>query len=176
MKKTKFIALGLVAVTFFCLLTSCSTIRYNAVMYSKSKNWIDESFLENNKVRGAFYKNPDYTENIYDDTVEKYYRDETSPRDRTFIIDNQDTYDTIFKANTLSVDFDKEVIYLYIFADMYSARKYFISNISLEDEQVNIYYKLEKETTTDGSAPGQRCLIVVMKKTNTSSVKFIKQK
>ena len=175
MTKTKFIALGLVMVTFFCFLTSCSTIRYNAVMYSKSEEWILTSFLEDNKVRGAYYKNPDYTGNPYG-SVEKYYYDETSPGNRTFIIDNKDTYDTIFKANTLSVDFDKEVIYLYIFPDVSPSRKYFIDNILLEGEQLSIYYKLEKSEKMDATMPYQRCLIVVMKKTDASNVKFIKQR
>lgn len=175
MAKTKFISLGLVVVMFFCLLTGCSGIKYNAVMYSTSEDWILTSFLEDNKVKGVYYKNPDYIES--DDTSgDEYYYDETSPEYRTFIVDDQDTYNTIFKENSLTVDFDKEIVYLYIFADIYPSRNYVIDNILLEEEQVSIYYKLEKDNKKDATAPYQRCLIVVMEKTNTSNVKFVKQK
>lgn len=144
-------------------------------MYSTSEDWILTSFLEDNKVKGVYYKNPDYIES--DDTSgDEYYYDETSPEYRTFIVDDQDTYNTIFKENSLTVDFDKEIVYLYIFADIYPSRNYVIDNILLEEEQVSIYYKLEKDNKKDATAPYQRCLIVVMEKTNTSNVKFVKQK
>ena len=181
MKKTRAIILILIVLFAVCAtLVGCQPNgkhyinKYNAVMYSTSKDWILTSFLEDNKVKGAYYKNPDYIESE-NDSVDKYYYDETSPAHRTFIVDNQDTYNTIFKENALRVDFNKEIVYLYIFADIYPSRKYFIDNILLEEEQVNIYYKVEKNNKNDASAPGQRCLIVVMKKTNTSNVKFVKQ-
>ena len=186
MKKTRVIILSLIVLFAVCAtLVGCQpngivnyqqySNKYNAVMYSTSKDWILTSFLEDNKVKGAYYKNPDYIESE-NDSVDKYYYDETSPKHRTFIVDNQDTYNTIFKENALRVDFNKEIVYLYIFADIYPSRKYYIDNILLEEEQVNIYYKVEKNNKNDASAPGQRCLIVVMKKTNTSNVKFVKQK
>lgn len=175
MIKAKFISLGFVVLMFFCLLTGCSSIKYNAVMYSASEDLILSSFLEDNKVKGAYYKNPDFNENI-DDSNDEYYYDETSPVYRTFIVNSQDTYNEIFADKTLTVDFDKEILYLHIFADTYPSRNYVIDNILIEEEQINIYYKLDKNNKNDATAPYQRCLVVVMKKTDTSTVEFIKQK
>ena len=175
MIKTKLISLGLGVLMFFCLLTGCSSVKYNAVMYSTSEDWILTSFLEDNKVKGAYYKNPDYDEST-NASNDEYYYDETSPEYRTFIIDSQDTYNTIFGDNPLTVNFDKDIVYLHIFADTYPSRNYVIDNILIEEKQVNIYYKLEKNNKNDATAPYQRCLIVVMEKTDTSKVEFIKQK
>ena len=117
MKKTRAIILSLIVLFAVCAtLVGCQPNgivnyqqycnKYNAVMYSTSKDWILTSFLEDNKVKGAYYKNPDYIESE-NDSVDKYYYDETSPKHRTFIVDNQDTYNTIFKENALRVDFNK---------------------------------------------------------------------
>ena len=46
MAKSKFISLGLVLIMIFSLLTSCSTNKYNAVLYSNANEWIDETFLK----------------------------------------------------------------------------------------------------------------------------------
>lgn len=166
---------ALVAIMILFLLTGCTITKYNAIMYSQANDWILESFLEENKVCNAYYKNPNYIQNS-NDTSDEYYYDKTSPNDRTFVIDNCDTYSAIFKANALTVNFDKEIIYLYIFADFYPNRNYVIDNILLEKEKINVYFKLENGDKKDATAPYQRCLIVVMEKTDTSSVEFIKQK
>ncbi len=175
MKKVNIVALGLVLLMAFSVFAGCSVKKYDAVMYSKSKEWVKTSFLEDKKVRGAYYLNPDYVEGL-DDPVEKYYYDEESPRDRTFVIDNQDTYDMIFNENALAVDFEKEIVYLYTFADVYPTRNYYIDRISLEEDKVVICYKLEKKNVNDSTAPFQRCLIVKMKKLNLSNVEFIEQR
>lgn len=161
--------------TTFFLFASCSINKYNAITYSQANEWILTSFLKANKVRGAYYKSTDYFENV-NNPEDKYFYDETSPKDRTFIIDNQDTFDTIFKKNTLTVDFDEKVLYLYIFADIYPNRNYVIKNILIKENKLCIYYKLENKSKKDATTPYQRCLIVVMEKTDTSSVEFIKQK
>ena len=175
MRKSKLTAFLLVLVIFVCFFTSCSYSKYNAVMYSMSEEWILTSFLEDNKVRGAYYKNPDYGDGA-DDSGDEYYYDETSPQYRVFIINDQDTYNAIFKEDALTVDFDKETVYLYIFADVHPNREYYICDISLEKEKVNIYFKLEHSNKKGATAPYQRSLIVKMDKNNASTVEFIKQK
>ena len=60
MRKSKLTAFLSVLIIFVCFFTGCSYSKYNAVMYSMSEEWILTSFLEDNKVRGAYYKNPDY--------------------------------------------------------------------------------------------------------------------
>lgn len=168
-------SMALTVITIFFLFAGCSINKYNAITYSQANEWISTSFLEENKVGNAYYKNPNYIQNS-NDTSDEYYYDETSPKDRTFIIDNQDTFDTIFEKNMLTVDFGKQVLYLYIFADVYPNRNYVIKNILIKENKLRIYYKLENNSKKDATAPYQRCLIVVMEKTDTSSVEFIKQK
>ena len=170
--KPYFISICLIFIIIICPLSSCSKNKYKAIMYSQSSDWILSSFLEENKVRGAEYLNPLYNE--FDYAIDAYYYDETSPDDRTFIIDNIDTYNTIFNENMLTIDFDKQIIYLYTFAST-SPRDYLIDKISIKEEQLNIYYKLKKSNMKDATGPHQRCLIVIMDKTNTSSVKFIEK-
>ncbi len=174
MKIARVIVLVLGGIMFFSFFTGCSNNKYDAEMYSASEEWILTSFLAENKVKGAYYKNPDYVEG-FDDTSEEYYYDETSPENRTFIIKDQETYNTIFRQNALTVDFDEEMVYLYVFADIYPNRTYYIEKISLE-EKVYIYFRLEKNNKKDASAPYQRCLIVKMVKNDISNVEFIKQK
>ena len=173
MRKIKFISLGLVVLIFFSVLAGCSCNKYNAVMYSQSKEWILQSFLDENRVRGVFYVDPDA---IVGPDGPQGYTDKTSPSERIFIIDNQDTFNDIFKENTLTVDFEKEIVYLYIFNDC-SPRKYFIKNIKIEGEQLYIYYRLERryDGRRDSVEPYQRCLTVVMEKTDTVSVEFIEK-
>ena len=65
-----------------------------------------------------------------------------------------------------------------MFADVYPSRNYLIYNISINEDQVCIYYKLEenKNNKADSTAPYQRCLIVKMDKVNVEEVEFIKER
>jgi len=146
---------------------------YNAIMYSKHNSWINPSFLADNKVSGAFYKNENYNE---DDSSNKYYEDITSPKSRTFIIKEQETFDLIFSETDLEVNFDEEIIVLYIFADSEGYLKYYITNILMEEPKVTIYYKLERSDKKGATQPYQRCLIVKMDKVNVEEVEFIKER
>lgn len=175
MTKRKLITLGLAVFMIFAMLTGCSVNKYNAMMYSQSNDWVLQSFLEDNKVRGAYYENKDYVEDE-SGLNNRYYEDTISPENRTFIIDNQDSYDAVFKKNTLTIDFEKENVYLYVFADSNPYRKYYIKKIVSDNDELSVYYKLEYKNKADTTMPYQRCLIVVMEKTNVSSVKFIKQR
>lgn len=123
-----------------CFFIGCSDSKYNAKMYSKCNDWIKQDFLENNKVRGASYFNPDYVEG--NDDVEKFYRDNSSPKSRTFIITEEETFHQIFLENKLDVDFDKEMVILYIFSDVNPSRNYDIKTISLKNEVLNIALEL----------------------------------
>lgn len=173
MKKTKWIALFMVMFMFLCFLTGCSALKYSATMYSKSESWVLPSFLEENHVK-AFYKNPNYDATA-ENPRDEYYYDESAPSNRTFIIDNQEDYSAIYGKGTLDVDFEKQVVYLYIFSDIYPGRKYYIDDIKIKNEQLNIYYKLEECKETGSTAPFQRCFTVIMQKTDTTSVAFIKR-
>ena len=151
-------------------IAGCQKNKYNAKIYNSAENLFLNSFLEENKVKGAYYKNPDYP----DDADKKYYYDETSPAYRTFIVNNPDDYSLFFAGDELGVNFDKEMVLIYIFADIYPNRNYIINNILKEGEKVKIYLELEKNNKKDATAPYQRVLIVKMEKLDISEAEFIK--
>ncbi len=79
-----------------------------------------------------------------------------------------------FAGDELEVNFDKEMVLIYIFADIYPNRNYIINNILKEGEKVKIYLELEKNNKKDATAPYQRVLIVKMEKLDISEAEFIK--
>lgn len=170
MKKYKFLMFILTIPIILYSIAGCQKNKYNAKIYNSAENLFLNSFLEENKVKGAYYKNPDYP----DDADKKYYYDETSPACRTFIVNNLDDYSLFFAGDELGVNFDKEMVLIYIFADIYPNRNYIINNILKEGEKVKIYLKLEKNNKKDATAPYQRVLIVKMEKLDISEAEFIK--
>ena len=167
MKKYKFLMFILTIPIILYSIAGCQKNKYNAKIYNSAENLFLNSFLEENKVKGAYYKNPD-------DADKKYYYDETSPAYRTFIVNNLDDYSLAFAGDELEVNFDKEMVLIYIFADIYPNRNYIINNILKEGEKVKIYLKLEKNNKKDATAPYQRVLIVKMEKLDISEAEFIK--
>lgn len=171
-KKIIFIAICML----LCLsvLSGCS-VKYNAVMYSKVEEWVDEDFLKENRVK-AYYLNDDYVEgDDSDDAPEKYIYDENSPRSRSFIITEENEFKSIFTDCPIPVDFDKEMVLLYIFGDIYPNREYYLKKTSLDNKTLNIYYKLESTNKKDATAPYQRCMMVKLDKLDITEVNFIEK-
>ena len=79
----RIIMFSMVLLVVLGLFTGCSFNKYNARMYSKAKDLMLSSFLEDNRVSGACYPNPDYVEDA-EELVDKYLYDETSPKSRTY--------------------------------------------------------------------------------------------
>ncbi|MBE5963769.1 MAG: hypothetical protein E7252_02350 [Lachnospira sp.] len=175
MRKIKFVIIGMVLLMLFVFLKSCYNDKHGAEIYSKSNDMILTSFLENNKVKGAYYKDTNYDENAKDST-DRYYYDEASPESRTFLIKDQETFEKIFVKNAFDVNFEQEILCLYIFADIYPNRKYVIDNVTIEEKHATIYFRIESNNKKDVAAPYQRCLIVKLKEKDISSVEFIKQR
>ena len=182
MKKTKFIALIMLLVRVSTFLTGCvsvsgmySKLKYGAKMYSQVQDWILPSFLDEHKVCGVSYENPDYVEGV-DDYTKKYYYDQVSPNFWTFIIEDQETFNQIFKENTLEVDFDTEMVFLHIFSG--SSNEYIIDMVGVEAQKACVYYKSKLRFTlgVGASAPSRSCLIVKMSKMDITNVDFIEVK
>lgn len=166
-RKIIFIIISSISAFFVILLFGCSN-KYGAKMYSNSNDWIQETFLSNNKVSGAYYEQAEA------DGSYSHYYDDTSPKFRLFVIENETTFNSIFIEDKLKVDFEYEVIYLYIESDENTNSKYKISKIELKNEKMSIYYKLKRKNKNT-TAPYQRCLIVKMKKNDAKEVEFIKK-
>ena len=177
MKKRKLIIALLSLFIILGTLTGCSytQIKYRAKMYCQVQDWILPSFLDEHKVCGVSYENPDYVEGV-DDYTKKYYYDQVSPNFWTFIIEDQETFNQIFKENTLEVDFDTEMVFLHIFSG--SSNEYIIDKVGVEAQKACVYYKSKLRFTlgAGASAPSRSCLIVKMSKMDITNVDFIEVK
>lgn len=123
MTKAKFLSLILVLLTILSLFAGCSSNnKYNAVLYSNTTEWIDETFLNDNRVK-AYYLNENYIDG-QSDPNDKYIYDTTSPSSRVFTVSDEAEYNRIFSNSPLDIDFEHEMVILYIFSDVYPAREY----------------------------------------------------
>lgn len=172
MKRYKITVVCIVLLIVLSSLSACGKVKYNAKIYNMSEESFLSSFLEENKVKGAYYKNPDYP----DDADKKYYYDETSPACRTFIVNNPDDYSLFFAGDELGVNFDKEMVLIYIFADVNPCRNYLLEKVVVDGETAKIYFGLEKSDKKDATAPYQRVLIVKTDKLDINEAEFIKQR
>ena len=62
MKRYKITAFFTVLLIVLSVFPACGKTGYNAKIYNMSEESFSSSFLEENKVKGAYYKNPDYAE------------------------------------------------------------------------------------------------------------------
>ena len=147
-------------------------IPYNAVIYSHAEDMLLEEFLDENKIGGAFYENPDYVEGV-DDPRNEIVRYDELPTTRTYIIKDSETYEKIFKADEIEVDFDKEIILLYVFGDYEFYLDYYIKDISVVGKQVSVYVQKERSDKKGGAMPAPRCIAVKMDKLDVDEVEFV---
>ncbi|MBE7088229.1 MAG: hypothetical protein E7370_01710 [Clostridiales bacterium] len=149
--------------------TNSLSNKYNAILYSKANDLIMPTFLKENKVCGAYYLNPNYDENP--DYEEQYIQDNQAPKSRTIIID-EDNINSIFKEDSLTVDFEREICILYIFSDV-SPREYNLIEADVVNSVLTVKVKLEQKEENDASMPYQRCFVLKMNKTEFESIKFL---
>ncbi|MDE7161834.1 MAG: hypothetical protein K2N65_03635, partial [Anaeroplasmataceae bacterium] len=152
----KIITIILLALCFF-FFTGCNQNKYNATLDSNAKQYINKAFLNENRVKGAYYLNDAYIEGESDPS-EKYILDTASPSSRTFQLE-EEKFNDIFSNYPFPVDFEKEMVVLYIFTDIYP-RKYNLDGIDVNGTTLNIYYKLEQGNKKDAVEPYQRCFLV----------------
>ncbi len=180
MKLKKIISFGMALLLLAMVFAGCSVQRYDAEIYSYVNDWLDPAFLENNKVSSSRFENPDYNEdeaenNAYYD-VPKYLSDSTAPQTRMLIFTDQESMNAAFAENEIEVDFEEEMLLIYMFADMSPpSRTYEIKKIAVEKEVLNIHYRLVPRTDNkkDIVGPYARCIAVKMEKVDVSTVNFI---
>ena len=146
MKMKRFLSLFLTLILLLSF-TGCGKVKYKATMYSNVNDLVYATFLAENRVGGY------------------------GVEEKTFIIEDKETYDLIFIEDSLDVDFDSEVVYLYIFFDCYT-REYYLYDITMKEEAVTIrYYMLP--SIKNGTIRGyDRCMAVKAKKTGATRVVF----
>ena len=177
MKKRKRIAAGLALLILLQLLTGCAAIRYGATLYSDAEEWLDDAFLEENKISTAYYRNPDFTDIHGSEPEWITYPDE--PKTRTFIITEKEEYDRIFTKSPVEVDFEKEMVILYTFCSVYyGGIKYELKTMKVTDDTLTVKFECQyMPPDTDAACqPYQRFFMLTMKKTEITEVKFIEMR
>lgn len=160
-----------------CAFAGCTVVpdesvaKYNAVLYDDAEEWIDEEFLKENKVK-TNYTNENYVEGA-SDGVAKYIYSETSPKTREILINDLEEFERICITNELTVDFDKEMLVLYIFSRCYS-RPYFLKNITVNEQKLIITINIKESILNDMSMPTASCILVKMDKIDITDVEFIR--
>ncbi len=180
MKKIKFIAIGLavllIAVFFIGFYNNWFFInRYNATLYSNANNFIDTEFYYNNKLYDTHYLNPNYVEGVTPES-EKMIRYLDGPYSRTFIITTKEEYDEIITNEQLAVDFEKQMVVLYMFSISYPNLEYHLRNIYINDDILTIKYKAGDYDWNDRNNhlpySYARCFLITINKLDIKEVKF----
>ena len=163
--KKYFIAMGMALLMFF--VNGCNEkIYYHAVIVNGVYN---ETFLKKNMTFGAYYKNENYDpENVND---YEYLLDETSPRDRTFIVTEQSQMNDIFESFRAPINLEKQMLVVYIYTDCYQ-RARILRTVRLSGDVLKIEFKLKPGKRGYGNAcePYQRTFAVVLDKLDVETV------
>ncbi|MBQ9801699.1 MAG: hypothetical protein IJW51_01330 [Clostridia bacterium] len=164
-------------------LSGCSKWRYGAKMYSSYQHdaLVKPEFIEEHKIYGGQYPNPDYygdydtTEDETDPNNYQYISTKGFPESLTFIITDEETFESIYAEDALEVDFDKQMVILYIHRRGVGVPVYIIQKMETNDEELTIYYKKKKDYSKKrgGGYPDKRCTTVVMRKMDITSVEFV---
>lgn len=150
--------------------SGCNNIKYNAKLYSNVGEWIDKSFLNENKVK-AYYSNENYVEGVsYPD--EQYIYENDAPEKRFFIFESDFEFKKIFVNCEEEIDFSKEIIILYIFADVNFKIDYELKSVKHENGILSITAKLCNSNSDGATAPYPRCFLLKMNKMEITDVKL----
>ena len=148
-------------------------------------------FFESNRLGGVDYRNPDYDDAEAEAAdlegleyeIPQYLRYPDNPSTRSFIITDEEIFNSIFAENTIEVDFEKEMVLLYMFETGTStSRNYKIEEITVEEGEATVSFTYawdwEKDLkhVKDHIYPYHRCIAVKMKKTGVTTANFIRIK
>ena len=188
MRLKKIISFTLALLLLSITLVGCSVVRYDAELYSYVNDWLDPAFLENNRLGNVNYRNPDYDRDLADEAydegreyeVPRFFNYPDNPETRSFIITDQETFDSMFVEDAIEVDFEKEMVLLYMFRTGAStSRNYKIEEITVEEGEmsISVTYAWNWDVDVKGVAnniyPYHRCMAVKMKKAEVTTADFI---
>ena len=165
MKKIKIFSVIMVMILIFSFFSGCRGIKYNAVLYDMANSWIKEEFVEENPIQLTGY----ITENSTDGFVDEQY-----PKDRMFIVSDEQEYKKIFidGIEELDIDFGEQMILVYTFSTIYK-RKNYLRSTSVKDKTVKIVYQMEtKYGIGDACRPYQRWFAVKLNKMDITTAEF----
>ncbi|MDR1094605.1 MAG: hypothetical protein LBL66_10720 [Clostridiales bacterium] len=162
---------GLGVLLMMISLVGCGN-KYNAVVVDSGLVFRKE-FLKANRTYGVTYYNEDYDKD--GDRTDEYLVDRMSPKFRTFIIKEQNEFDDIFTDFSTEVNFEKELLLIYLFTSVYH-RPCKIQSMKLDGETLKIDFKMKnaKPGVKDASVPEQRYLVIKMKNLDISAAEFVR--
>lgn len=115
----------------------------NATIYDNVQSYLHDNYLNNNMTRspsvGGSDRHPEYIINV---------------------IRSQKEFAAAAQENHIDIDFDKEVLILYFFTDLYMGFECRLQNIQVNDRKlnINIFHAIDDAPCT--SLPTQRCLAI----------------
>jgi hypothetical protein len=129
----------------------------------------NEDFLKANRTYGAIYWNGDRDPDDWEKNLEY---DETSPKDRTYIITEKAWLDEILSVYP-DVDFEKEMIVMYGFTST-SGRAVKITSVTLDNKNLKIEFKFVAGIPgyKDAKMPETEFLVLRMDKLDIDTVEF----
>ena len=182
MRLKKIISFTLALLLLSITLVGCSVVRYDAELYSYVNDWLDPAFLENNRLGNVNYRNPDYDRDLADEAEAEGWEYEVppifiypdNPDTRSFIITDQETFDSMFVEDAIEVDFEREMVLLYMFSSCYPKSRdyYHLDKIKVKDELVTVYFARDNDRSNDSVYSYHRCMAVKMKKAEVTTANF----
>lgn len=143
----------------------------NVTFYDYANDWVGEAFLNENRVYHALYpaENPEYEGQLLLEL--------NAPRTRTFIFTEEEDFRNICSGATIDVDFEKEMVILYISATDYPSKhkRHYLEEATLCEGVLNV--KIKPEPVPEGffdagSSPWARCFALKMEKKEITEVMF----
>jgi len=165
-KLKKFLLIGVVAIMGAISLMGCNNIQYNAALFDHANELMHIEFLRNNLTQGThIFFNGDEHEQIDDDS--------SFPAYRIHIVSNTETFDKIFNQFPPGVNFDNEMLVVYITTNIYIGSPYVIRNLSSSNGTLNIELRRRSgiRIAHAASMPEQRAFVIRMDKQYISEVK-----
>ena len=150
------------------VLTACNEAKkYHAEFYDDVEEFMNDEFLKENRVGKAYYPNEYYIEGI----TERFFYDEISPRTRTFIVDDEESFAQMFNVFPVEIDFEKQTLIVYMFR-VINGRSHYMNKLQVEGGILRVKIKEENRKSDDTTMPGRKCVAVVIDKLEIASVEF----
>lgn len=168
----KLAALGIALTCLFAyaagVLVACNEAKkHHAEFYDDVEQFMDDEFLKENRVGKAYYPNEYYIEGI----TERFFYDEISPRTRTFIVDDEESFAQMFNVFPVEIDFEKQTLIVYMFR-VINGRSHYMNKLQVEGGILRVKIKEENRKSDDTTMPGRKCVAVVIDKLEIASVEF----
>ena len=135
-------------------------------IYGNNDGYMRDEFLDANRVYGASYYDKDAGKSDQE-------MDESTPKDRTFVVKDQETLNTIVKEGTLTVDFTGNTVFVYLYMSYY-VRQLKVTDFYRHESEVSISFttKKPKPGYKDNNGPTASYAIAVVSQKGLETCTF----